>query len=162
MLESLNGFKFIMAFLNLIILYFVLRRVLFKPVMKFMNDRTKSIEDSIADAEKQKAEAIAMKASYEAQLKAARAESKKIIDAAVAKGTAQQAGIAAEAQRQAEELLVKAREEIELEREQMLRDVRNEVASLAFAAASKVLEVNMDSESNRQLVARFIDKAGVA
>ena len=44
----------------------------------------------------------------------------------------------------------------------MLRDVRNEVASLAFAAASKVLEVNMDSESNRQLVARFIDKAGVA
>ena len=112
MLESLNGFKFIMAFLNLIILYFVLRRVLFKPVMKFMNDRTKSIEDSIADAEKQKAEAIAMKASYEAQLKAARAESKKIIDAAVAKGTAQQAGIAAEAQRQAEEILARARNEI--------------------------------------------------
>lgn len=162
MLESLNGFKFIMAFLNLIILYFVLRKVLFKPVMKFMEDRTKSIENSIADAKKQRAEAIEMKTNYEAQLKAARAGSKKIIDAAVAKAAAQQVDIVAEAQRQAEELLLNAREEIEIEREQMLRDVQSEVASLAFAAASKVLEANMDNESNRQLVAKFLNEAGVA
>lgn len=162
MLESLNGYKFIMAFLNLIILFIVLRKVLFRPVMKFMDDRTKAIENSIADAEKQKAEACQMKADYEAQLKAAKTESKKIIDAAAAKSAARQAEMIAEAQRQADELLLRAREEIETEREQMLKDVRSEVASLAFAAASKVLEANLDNESNRQLVKRFIDKAGAA
>lgn len=162
MLESLNGFKFIMAFINLIILYIVLRKVLFVPIMAFMEKRTKSIEDSIADAEKQKAEAIEMRNTYEAQLKTAKAEGVRIVDAAVAKATREQESIVAEAQRQAEELLAKAREEIELEREQMLKGVRSEVASLALAAASKVLEANMDTESNRLLVGKFIDEAGAA
>ena len=162
MLESLNGFKFLMAFINLIVLYVVLRKVLFQPVMNFMNNRTKSIEDSIADAEKQKSEAIEMKASYEEQLKTAKVESKRIIDAAVTKAETQQANILAEAQLQAEELLTKTRKEIELEREQMLKDVRNELAGLAFAAASKILEANMDTESNRQIVDKFLDEAGAA
>ena len=162
MLESLNGFKFLMALVYLIILYVVLRKVLFQPVMKFMDNRTKSIEDSIADAEKQKSEAIEMKASYEEQLKTAKVESKRIIDAAVTKAETQQANILAEAQLQAEELLTKTRKEIELEREQMLKDVRNELAGLAFAAASKILEANMDTESNRQIVDKFLDEAGAA
>ena len=151
-----------MAFINLIVLYVVLRKVLFQPVMNFMNNRTKTIEDSIADAEKQKAEATEMKASYEEQLKAAKVESKRIIDAAVMKAETQQANILAEAQLQAEELLTKTRKEIELEREQMLKDVRNELAGLAFAAASKILEANMDTESNRQIVDKFLDEAGAA
>jgi len=151
-----------MAFFNLLILFIVLRKVLFKPIMEFMDKRSKSIEDSIADAEKQKAEATQMKTSYEAQLKNAKAEGKKIIDVAVAKAAAQQEKMVAEAQQQADELLAKARNEIELEREQMIKGVRNVVASLAFAAASKVLEANMDTESNRLLIDKFIDEAGAA
>lgn len=162
MLESLNGFKFIMALLNLIILYVVLRKVLFQPVMKFMDNRTKTIENSIADAEKQKAEATEMKAAYEEQLKTAKVESKKIIDTAVARAETQQTNILAETQQQAEELLAKTRKEIELEREQMLKDVRNELAGLVFAAASKILEANVDTESNRLIVDKFLDEAGAA
>lgn len=162
MLESLNSFKFIMAFINLLVLFFFLRKFLFKPIMKFMDDRTKSIEDSIADAEKQKADALEMKTSYEAQLKNAKSESKEIINSAVTKAAALQETMAAEAQQQAEEILAKAREEIQLEREQMLKGVRSEVASLALAAASKVLEANMNTESNRVLIDKFIDEAGAA
>lgn len=162
MLESLNSLKFLMAFLNLVILFLVLRKVLFQPVMQFMENRTKSIENAISEAQKQKAEALEMKADYEAQLKSARTESRKIVDAAVAKATAQQETIVAEAKQQAEELRAKAEEEIEQERRQMLLDVRNEVASLALAAASKVLQANIDSERNRELVNEFIDKAGAA
>jgi F-type H+-transporting ATPase subunit b len=162
LLESLNSFKFVIAALNMIVLFLVLRKILFKPVTEFMEKRTKAIEDSIADAEKNKTKAAEMKNAYEAQLKAAKAESEKIIDAAVEKATREQERIVAEAQRQSEELLAKVREELELERKQMLRDVRSEVANLAFAAASKVMEANMDNESNRKLVSRFIDEAGAA
>lgn len=162
MLESLNGFKFIMAFLNLVVLYIVLRKVLFKPIMSFMENRTKTIENSIADAEKQKAQAMQMKADYEEQLKTAKAESKRIVEAAVVKAETRQADILAEAQKQAEELLAKAGKEIELEREQMQKELRNELAGLVFAAASKVLEANLDSDSNRLLIDKFIDEAGAA
>lgn len=162
MLDSLNGFKFIMAFINLIILYVVLRKVLFKPVMAFMENRTKLIEDSIADAKKKKEEAAEMKSAYEVQLKNAKTESKRILDAAAAKAAAQQKAVMDEAKLQAEALLAKAREEIEAERKQMLREVRSEVASIAFAAASKVLESNLDNENNRRLIEQFIDEAGAA
>ena len=151
-----------MAFINLIILFLFLRKFLFKPIMKFMDDRTKSVENSIADAEKQKAEAAGMKTSYEAQLKNAKSESRQIIDSAIAQAAALQETMAAEAQKQAEELLAKTREELQLEREQMLKGIRNEVAGLALAAASKVLEANMDTESNRVLIDKFIDEAGAA
>ena len=44
----------------------------------------------------------------------------------------------------------------------MLKDIRGQVAGLALAAASKVIEANMDNEANRALVDRFIDEAGAA
>lgn len=106
--------------------------------------------------------AIEMKTAYEEQLRTAKAESKRIIDAAVAKAETQQADILAEAQRQSEELLAKTRKEIECEREQMLKGARNELASLVFAAASKILETNMDTENNRLIVDKFLDEAGAA
>jgi F-type H+-transporting ATPase subunit b len=56
----------------------------------------------------------------------------------------------------------KGREEIEREREQMLKDIKGQVAGLALAAASKVIDANMDNERNRALVDKFIDEEGVA
>jgi len=59
-------------------------------------------------------------------------------------------------------LKLKAKEEIEREKNEALKEIRNEVVSLALEAASKVLEANMDTEENRKLVNRFIDEQGVA
>lgn len=162
MLESLNGFKFIISALNLIILYIVLRKVLFKPVTEFMDKRTKSIEDSIENAEEQKAEAAEMKRRYEEQLKSAKTEAQKILDNAVLSAEREHERMVAEAKQEAESLLAAAREEIGREREQVLMDIRNQVAGIALAAASKVLQANLDTESNRQLVEEFIDEAGAA
>jgi F-type H+-transporting ATPase subunit b len=162
LLESLNALKFIIAALNLILLYVVLRKILFKPVTEFMEKRTNSIKDSLEDAEKKKAEAEALKRSYEEQLKGAKAEGEKIISDAVLKAGREHDRLVAEARQESEAILTKAREEIEQEREQMLRDVRGQVAGLALAAASKVIEANMDTESNRLLVDKFIDEAGAA
>jgi len=66
------------------------------------------------------------------------------------------------AREEAEAIMMKAREELELERQQMISSVKNEVATLALAAASKVIQANMDTETNRALVNKFIDEAGAA
>jgi F-type H+-transporting ATPase subunit b len=162
MLESLSPFKFLIVFLNLIILYFILRKILFKPVTAFMENRTNSIRNSIEDAEKKKSEAAELKRSYEEQLGNAKAEGEKIISDAIVKAGREHDKLVAEARQEAESILARAREEIENERAQMLRDVRGQVAGLALAAASKVMEANMDTESNRALVDKFIDEAGAA
>ena len=162
MLESLNEMKFILVALNLIILYIVLRKLLFKPVTEFMEKRTNSIKNSLEDAAKQKAEAAEMKRSYEEQLKGAKAEGERIVSEAVLKAGREHDKLVVEARKEAESILARAREEIEHERVQMIKDVRGQVAGLALAAASKVIEANMDNESNRVLVDKFIDEAGAA
>ena len=162
MLESLNAYKFIFAALNLLILYIVLRKILFKPVTKFMEDRTNSIKEAIDNAEKNKADALELKQKYEDQLKAAREEADSILSDARARASREYDAIIASAKKDAEAVLDRAREEIDRERNQMLRDIRGQVAGLALAAASKVIEANMDNERNRALVDKFIDEAGAA
>lgn len=162
MLESLNAYKVVMVFLNLVILYWFLRKFLFKPVTKFMDDRTNSIKDSIDHAEKSKAEAAELKAQYEVKLQAAKAEADKIIGDANIRANKEYDGILSAAKTDAQGVLAKAREEIQRERVQMLKEIKNQVATLALAAASKVIETNMDTATNRALVDKFIDEEGAA
>ncbi len=151
-----------MVAVNLLILYFVLRKILFKPVTEFMENRTKSIRDSIEDAEKQKAEAEQLRLRYEEHLKNARDEGVKIVNEAILKAEREHERLIEQAKQQAEALLISAREKINYEHEQMLMDVHGQVAELALAAASKVMEANMNIESNRVLVDKFLDEAGAA
>lgn len=162
MLESLNEMKFIIVALNLILFYIVLRKLLFKRITDFMDSRANSIKNSIEDAEKQKAEAAELKLTYEEKLKSARSEAETIVNEAVLKAGREHDRLVAEAKQEAESILARAREEIEHERAQMIKDVRGQVAGLALAAASKVMEANMDTESNKVLVNKFIDEAGAA
>jgi len=162
MLESLNAYKVVMVAINLIILYIVLRKILFVPVTQFMENRTKSIKDSIDNAENMKAEAEALKMEYEKQLRSARETGESIIDEARAKAGREADSIVASARQQAENVLNKAMEDIDRERELMYKEVRSQIAGIALAAASKVIEANMDTEANKALVDRFIDEAGAA
>ncbi|MDP4094252.1 MAG: F0F1 ATP synthase subunit B [Bacillota bacterium] len=162
MLESLNQYKFLMVALNLVVLYLFLKRFLFKRVTQFMENRTNSIQEAIDNAEKNKSDAVEMKKKYEEQLKTANAQADSILNEAHAKAAREYDAIIASARKDAEAVVEKARAEIEREREQMLKDIKGQVAGLALAAASKVIEANMDNERNRALVDKFIDEAGAA
>jgi F-type H+-transporting ATPase subunit b len=156
------GPTFIWTIVNLLVLYIILRKVLFVPVTKFMDNRTQSIKNDIENAEKFKAESEKAKQRYENQLKDAHLEADRIVKDARRKADDEYKAIIDTAQKQAEELIAKAHEEIELERQHMIKNIRNEVAGLALSAASKVMEANMNTELNRKLVDKFIDEAGAA
>jgi F-type H+-transporting ATPase subunit b len=162
MLESLNLTKMITVAVNLLILYAALRKFLFKPITTFMEKRSNAIRDSIDHAEKAKADALELKQQYEDQLAAARKEAAQIIEEARGKAAREYERIIGAAKKEAEGILIRAREEITRERADMLREARNQIASLALAAASKVMEANMNNESNRALVDRFIEEEGAA
>lgn len=162
MIESLNAFKFLIVALNLLILYFFMKKLLFKPVTQFMENRAKSIKDSIDNAEKAKAEASVLKQQYENKLLTAKDEADKILNDSRVRATKEYDSILNTAKQDAQGVLAKAREEIEREKAQMIKDIKNQVAGLALAAASKVIEANMDTSSNRALVDKFIDEEGAA
>lgn len=161
MLE-LQHFTFIFTAINLLILYWIMKKILFKPVTEFMENRTNSIKDSLENSEKEKLEAAELKRKYEERIKTAKDDAEKIVNEANARASRQYDAHINTAKQDAEALINKAREEIEREREEMVRGVKSQVAGLALAAASKVLEANMDTENNRKIVDKFIDEAGAA
>lgn len=159
---DLNIPTFIFVIINMTVLYFLLKRFLFKPVTNFMDKRKKSIIDSIEEAERKTAEAENIKQTYEKYMKETRRQADKIMTDAYSRADKQYNAIIKEARQEAECILQKAKDEIEKERIEMLKEIKSQVADIALTAASKLLEVNMDTESNRVLVDKFIDEAGAA
>lgn len=151
---------FIWTLVNILVLFFVLRKILFGRVTVFMEMRTQSIKDAIESADKKNAEALELKQIYEDQVRSAREDADKIMGDARGRAGREYDAIVSQARTDAEGLLSRAREEIERERAQMLKDVKNQVVVLALSAASKVIEANMDNERNRSLVENFINEEG--
>ncbi len=159
MLE-LEKYTFIFVAINLLILYFLMKKILFKPITKFMDDRQSSIEHALDDAEKAKIEAADVRKEYEDQMKSIKSDCDKLMEDARVRASREYDEMISAAKRDVEVILQKGRNEIERERQEMMKQVKQQVAVLAIATASKLVQANMDSDTNKSLVDRFIDEAG--
>jgi F-type H+-transporting ATPase subunit b len=141
---------FIITIINIAVLFFVLKAILWKPVSKFMADRTRKIEESIEQSEKDRNQAKALLAQYEAQLKNAETEAESIINAAKEQARLEAEKIIAESRMAAEAALATSRRQLESERGAAMAAFKQEAAALVVAAAGRLVERNLDSEDSRQ------------
>ena len=141
---------FVITIINIAFLFFILRVILWKPVTKFMADRTKRIEDSVEQSEKDKSQARALLAQYEAQLKTAETEAEAIIRTARENAQAEAEKIIAESRVSAETTLANARKQLDSERRAALAVFRKEAAALVMTASSHLVGRELQSEDNRQ------------
>lgn len=153
---------FVWAIVNLILLYLILKKLLFKPITEFMENRSNSIKEQLEGSQKSNEEAAKLKLAYEKKLEDASEEANKIINDAKKEAHEKYDEIVKKAKSDSEVLVMKAEEQIERERQEMIKEMRNEIISIALEAASKVMEANMDTEANKKLVNDVIDKKGIA
>lgn len=137
---------FVITILNITVLFFILRAILFKPVTKFMAERTKKVEDSIEQAEKDKTQARAMLAQYEERIKNAEADAAAIIQNAIELAQLEAEKIIAESHASAEITLASSRKELELERLAALERFKEEAASLVVETTSRLLARELKAE----------------
>jgi F-type H+-transporting ATPase subunit b len=156
------GPSFFWVIVNLLILYLILKKILFKPVTEFMENRSISIKTDLENASKSKAEAEQLKQKRMQKLLSLEDESEQILKVARQKAQKEYEDIINAAYERAEALIAKAEESIAAERKEMYKNLRNEIVSLALNSASKVIEANMDNKMNRALVDKFIKKEGAA
>ena len=141
---------FIITIINIAILFFILRAILFKPVTKFMAERAKRIQDSIEQSEKEKAQARAMLTQYQAQLKTAETEAETIINTAIKQARTEAEKIIAEGRISAEAVLENGRRQLETERQAAMAVFRREAADLVIAASGQLVGREIKSEDNRR------------
>ena len=139
----------VFTIINLLVLYLLMKKFLFGPIIKVMDVRKAMIDQQFAGAKEQEDQAKALKEQYEGALKSAREESFQIMEQA-----------RKEAKAQASAMLAKAQEDINTERENAMRQMKDDVASLAMEAAGKIIGKNSGADQDLSLYDQFIEKAG--
>ena len=157
-LLSPSGGLMFWTLLIFVILLFVLSRAAFKPMLAAVEAREKSLEEAIANAKADREAAAKILAEHKAQLDAARGEAQKLIAEGRAVGDKVRADMIEETRGQQQEMLERARREIEGEKQRAIADLRREAVDLAIAGASKVIEKNLDDASNRKIVESFLSQ----
>jgi F-type H+-transporting ATPase subunit b len=149
---------FVITVVNITILFFILKAVLFKPVSKFMAERTRRVQDSIDQAQKDKDAAKALLAEYEDKLKKAETQAHEILKTAHENAERQAQLIIAEGKRDAQDALDAAQKQIETERQTALAKFKLEAAALIIAVSAKLATKDFSGDDNRRYVNMLLDE----
>ena len=161
-LITLDGWTFLAQICNLMIQLVIFKKLLLNPVKKVIAERKAKADSQIADAEKLRTEAEAMKAEYEQNLQNARAEANQIVANAQKTATARSEEIVGEARAQAAALKQKAKSDIAQERKKAVNEVKDEIGGIAMEIASKVVEREISEKDHKDLIDEFIKNVGEA
>ena len=161
-LITLDGWTFLAQICNLMIQLFIFKKFLLKPIKQVIADRKAKADSEIADAQKLRTEAEAMKAEYEQNLQNARTEANQIVAAAQKTATARSEEIVGEARAQAAALKQKAEADIAQERKKAVNEVKDEIGGIAMEVASKVVEREISEKDHKDLIDEFIKNVGEA
>ena len=157
-----NGGLMFWTFVVFIFLLIVLGRFVFPKITAAVEAREKALEDAIESARRDREEAARILAEQQRQIEAARLDAQKIIVEGRQLGEKLRAQMMEETQHQQQQMLERARNEIERERDQAIAALRREAIDLAIAGASKVIEKNLDDQANRKIVESFLSSIPAA
>lgn len=139
-----------------VILIWLLNRLLFRPIRKTLDARAQRIQESMEEAERIKQQAVRADAEYQARIEEAQRRAQEIADQARERARQEREEILEKARAEAQQFLEDARVQIELERRDLARDARRQVAGLAVLAAGRLIGESLDDEKHRRLVEQHI------
>jgi len=146
--------------INIVVLFLLLRVILYKPVSKFLHARTERIQKQLDDAAAERGEADALKASYEEKLSEAKKDAQQLLLTETQKANSAAAEIINSAHGQAEQLLSDARERAEEERQDAITRLEQQIADMAIALAGEILQREVSKEDNEKVIDSFFSRAG--
>lgn len=143
-----------------LILYLFLKKLLYKPISRFMQERSNMIQAEIDDANNMKADAKHIKDNQEKIINDAHKESKQIIEEAKRVSDQIKENILLEAKKEAKEIIMKAEKEAEKQKAEALEDMKNQSVELAVLIASKLLHEQLNVDKQNLLIDEFVEEVG--
>ncbi len=139
------------------IFVWVLAKFAWGPIIDMLDERREKIDGDYAAAEKNLADAEALKVDFESKLADIKAIEREKVQEAVKRGEGIADGIVTKARTAAEETKAKAEQDIEMETHKAQLELRDSVVSMAIGAAEKVIGERMDDDMHRKLITEYID-----
>lgn len=159
---SVNLWQILISLANLLLIFLILKKFLWKPVKKVMDQRKAMVDKQFADAAAAEEKALQDKAEWAEKLAGADAEAKSRIDAA--DETARRHGdrIVADAKDKAQGIIRQAEAEAVLERQKAEAGIKQEIAAVSAQLAEKMLEREVNADDHAKMIESFLDEVGDA
>ena len=139
-----------------VLLLIILGRFAFPKILGAVEARERSLTEALEGAKRDRETAAQLLAQQQAALDATRGEAQQLITQAHQMAERTRADLLEQTRLQQEELLARARREIDADRLRAIADLRREAVDLALAGATKVIGRNLDDAGNRRLVEEFL------
>ncbi|OAA86710.1 MULTISPECIES: F0F1 ATP synthase subunit B [Clostridium] len=153
--------QIIATIINFLILYFILRHFLFKPVNDTIDKRQNEIVTKINKTEEDMKKAEELRIENKNKLSLAKQEGKNIVEDYKVKAGKVSSDILKEAHEEAQTIVKRAKVEAEREKEKAADEIKGQVIDLAVLVSSRALEGSIDEEQHRRLIKDFIAKVGI-
>ncbi len=133
---------------NIVILYIILRALLWKPVRKFMADREERVQAQMDEAARLQAEAQKAKEEYDRQLSEAKEACEQLMVEGRKQAMASSQKYVDDAKEEAKQIVAQARTLAKDEKQRALDDAKCELSEMAVEMARRVLRFDQETRSN--------------
>lgn len=150
----------ILVCISTLIIVLFAKHFFWDKIIAFVHKRQNLIQENIDSSEKLKAEAEQIKEQYADKMKGAGAEAAAMLDGARDQAQLEKDRILESARMQAAHIEASAKEEIDLEKRRAYKEMKNAITDVAMAAASQILQEELDEEKQKQLIDRYLEETG--
>ena len=155
---SVNIWSILISLANLVIIFLILKKLLFKPVKKTLAARQAQVDKIYGDANAAKESAEADKAKYEQKLSQAKEDAEEILTDARERADRMSDEIISDANAKAQAKFKRAEEEIAQEKKKAMAELKNDVSSLSVDIAEKLIGREIDEKDHAELIDKFINE----
>lgn len=142
------------------LLVFLLYKLLYRPVLRMLDERSERIRQGMEDSAKAREMAEKAQEEFEKRVLEARKEGQEIVAQATKMSEQLRQEILEQARAEAEQLIQKERERMTQEREQAMADLQDQVADLSILVAQKLIGASLDEDAQRKLVSDALAEMG--
>lgn len=157
---SVNLWQILASLANLVILFLLIKKFLYKPVKNMLQTRQSTIDGEYAAAEEAKEQALKEKTAYEEKLSTAKKEADNVIQTAVDTAALREKEILADAKEKADGIVRKAKEDADLEKRKAEESIKQEIIEVGTLLAEKMLEREINAADHKQIIDSFLDSIG--
>lgn len=157
---SVNIWQIVISLANLLILFLILKKFLFKPVKNVLSARQSDVDTMYSSAEKAKEAALENKAKWEETLKNANARADEVIQEASETAGRRGEKIIADAKEKADSIIRQAENEAELHKKKSEAGIKTEIVNVSALLTEKMLKREIKTEDHRTLIDSVIEEIG--
>ena len=157
---SVNIWQMLASLANLVIIFLLVKKFLYKPVKKMLETRQNAIQSDYDAAQDAKNQALAEKATYEEKLRGAKAEADDVIKSAVNVASQREKEIIAEAKEKADGIVRQAENDAVLERKKAEDGIKKEIVEVSSLLTEKMLGREVSAADHQNFIDSFIESIG--